>query len=88
VKASGYQDPVCGSNAIVIIQESAGKYIALSAACTHSCCPVQVKNGNELYCPCHGATFAFSGQVTRGPANQALTPLTVCADATGVYVSF
>ena len=87
VNAAGYSDPVCGQSTIAVIQQSAGQYIALSASCTHSCCPCSVKNGNELYCPCHGATFDFTGKVTRGPANQPLAKLPVCADSTGVHVT-
>ena len=87
VNASGYSDPVCGGSTIIVIEQGAGMYVALSASCTHSCCPVSVK-GSELYCPCHGATFSFTGQVTRGPAKQPLANLTVCADSTGVYVSY
>ena len=88
VNVSGYSDPVCGGSTIIVIQKSAGQYVALSNLCTHSCCPVSVKNGSELYCPCHGATFDFTGKVTRGPANQPLANLSVCADSTGVYVSY
>jgi thiosulfate dehydrogenase [quinone] large subunit len=74
-------------SAVIVIQESAGSYVALSASCTHSCCPVGVK-GSELYCPCHGATFDFTGKVTGGPAKKNLANLTVCADSTGVYVTY
>jgi Rieske Fe-S protein len=47
-----------------------------------------VKGGTELYCPCHGATFDFTGKVTGGPAKKPLANLAVCADSTGVYVTF
>ena len=85
---SGYSDPVCGQSSIIVIQTSAGQFVALSSSCTHSCCPVSVKSGTELYCPCHGATFDFTGKVTRGPANKPLANLTLCSDSTGVYVSY
>ena len=87
INISGYSDPVCGGSTVIVIQTSAGQYVALSNSCTHSCCPVNVK-GTELYCPCHGATFDFTGKVTRGPAHSALPSLSVCADSTGVYVSY
>lgn len=88
VNANGYSDPVCKMNAIIVIQTGHGEYVALSASCTHTCCPVGVKGGNELYCPCHGATYDFTGKVTNGPATLPLQSLDVCVDEAGVYVSF
>jgi Rieske Fe-S protein len=88
VNQSGYSDPVCGGDSIIVIETGAGQYVALSASCTHSCCPVSVRSGTELYCPCHGATFSFTGAVTKGPAKKNLASLPVCADSTGVYVTY
>ncbi|MGD0525988.1 MAG: Rieske (2Fe-2S) protein [Polyangiaceae bacterium] len=88
VSANGYSDPVCKMNAIIVIQTGHGEYVALSASCTHTCCPVGVKDGSELYCPCHGATYDFTGKVTNGPATLPLQSLTVCVDEAGVYVSY
>ena len=44
---------------------------ALSAMCTHQNCQVRPQR-HVLVCPCHGSTFDFDGQVTRGPAPKAL----------------
>jgi Rieske Fe-S protein len=81
-----YSDPICGQNNIIVICTAAGQYAALASSCTHACCTVQVQ-GSKLYCPCHGAEFSFTGQVTRGPASQSLPSLKTCADANGVYVT-
>jgi thiosulfate dehydrogenase [quinone] large subunit len=81
-----YSDPICGGNAIIVICTASGQYSALSSSCTHACCAVSVQ-GSKLYCPCHGAEFDFTGQVTRGPASQALPSLNTCVDSTGVYVT-
>ena len=71
-----------------MVQESAGKYAALSAACSHQCCTVgYVKSTKGFLCPCHGSTFSATGQVTGGPAPTGLQKLSVCADACGVYVT-
>jgi thiosulfate dehydrogenase (quinone) large subunit len=86
LNASGYSDPNCGQNQIIVFQPSAGKYTALSTSCTHSCCPVSF-TGSGFKCPCHGAEFDLEGKVTRGPANSPLPSLTVCADTCGVYVT-
>jgi len=87
VSASGYQDPTCGSSKIIVIQASAGKYVALSTACTHACCTVSF-SGSGFNCPCHGASFDITGQPTGGPANGPLASLNVCADQCGVTVSW
>lgn len=86
VSAAGYSDPVCLQHNIIVICKGPGQYVALASACTHACCQVQVQN-SSLVCPCHGAAFDFSGQVTQGPATQPLPSLQTCSDTNGVYVT-
>jgi nitrite reductase/ring-hydroxylating ferredoxin subunit len=86
LNASGYSDPNCGLNQIIVIQTAAGKYSALSTSCTHACCPV-ILSGSELRCPCHGATFDLTGKHTSGPGSGNLGTLPVCADSCGVTVT-
>ena len=87
-RPSGYSDPSCGLPDIIVVLVTAGKYAALSAGCSHNCCTVSwLKSRNEFQCPCHGATFSATGQVTGGPAPTGLQKLSVCADACGVYVT-
>lgn len=86
VNASGYSDPTCGQSGIIVVYEAVGKYVALSSACTHACCPVSF-TGTDFHCPCHGATFDLTGAPTNGRANGPLASLAVCADAMGVYVT-
>lgn len=86
IQPSGYSDPVCGQNNVIVVNSS-GKYIALSSSCTHACCTVSF-NGSSLHCPCHGATFdVTTGQCTNGRASQSLQVLQTCADSNGVYVT-
>ena len=60
------------SNNVIIIN-LAGTYVALSSICTHEGCSVGYNNGaRNLQCPCHGAVFATSGAVLRGPAQTSL----------------
>lgn len=88
VTAKGYSDPVCGGNLIIVVQPTAGKFVAFSASCTHACCQVgYAPTAKEFACPCHGSTFDLTGQVTGGPAPSPLPKLPVCADACGVYVT-
>jgi len=84
---SGYSDPNCGSNRIIVINTGSG-YSALSTACTHACCDVSL-SGSELHCPCHGQNFDFTGKpTTGGRTSTPLASLQVCSDSTGVYVTY
>jgi Rieske Fe-S protein len=85
VSATGYSDPTCGQNGIIVF-ENGGSYVALSSSCTHACCTVAL-SGTELKCPCHGATFDLTGQPLSSKAPTALQSLTVCSDSNGVYVT-
>lgn len=61
------------TNGIIVAKTTSGNYVAVSQACTHQGVSVQfVANGQEFYCPSHGATFSTTGAVTRGPANSPL----------------
>jgi Rieske Fe-S protein len=54
---------------ILVVNESAGRYHALSLMCTHEGCPVNPTPLNGiLRCPCHGSRFNLDGQVRQGPA--------------------
>jgi cytochrome b6-f complex iron-sulfur subunit len=46
-------------------------FVCYSMVCTHQGCLTQLQS-NAFFCPCHGAQFNSSGQVTRGPAPRAL----------------
>ncbi len=85
-EVSGYIDPVCQHDFILVAQPSAGQFVAVSGSCTHSCCTVTF-TGSGFDCPCHGSTYALDGSVTRGPAQASLQKLTVCADACGVTIT-
>lgn len=40
-------------------------------------------NGNQFFCPCHGATFALDGSNPTSPAKTPLKHYAMCVDATG-----
>ena len=82
---SRYTDPVCGNDGFIVAQSAQGKFVAFSSSCTHFCCSVQ-QQGSQLFCPCHGSTFDLNGNVTRGPAAQALPSIPTCFDGSNVYV--
>jgi Rieske Fe-S protein len=84
----GYSDPTCGQDFIIVVQPTAGHYVAFSASCTHACCTVTYqKSAGEFVCPCHGSTYDLNGRVTGGPAPTDLPKLSVCADDCAVYVT-
>lgn len=87
--APGYRDPSCSLDVVIVVQPTAGQYVAYSAACSHQCCTVHYSSAQkEFVCPCHGSTFSTDGKVTGGPAPTGLAKLQVCADACGVTVTY
>ena len=52
----------------VVLQPSPGKFVALTAVCTHLGCVVAwQEQAGEFQCPCHGGRFSPEGQVLGGP---------------------
>ena len=71
----------------VLLQPSAGSFLALSAVCTHLGCIVKwVDDKGEFLCPCHGGRFSTEGTVLGGPPPKPLETYTVTIDATDLVV--
>lgn len=51
--------------------ENADGVVAFNSTCTHQGCSVDWES-SEFACPCHGSKFSASGEVTEGPAEEAL----------------
>lgn len=52
----------------VAVQVSPGKFVALSAVCTHLGCIVTWQPEQGIFlCPCHGGKFSKFGEVLGGP---------------------
>lgn len=69
----------------VIIRHSEVQISALSATCTHLGCVVKFKQSSgELYCPCHGGMFDYTGKVLGGPPPGPLPSYPVRVD--GEYI--
>jgi Rieske Fe-S protein len=58
-----------------------GTFVAFSRLCTHEGTPVDLQ-GSGFICFNHGSQFDNSGQVTVGPATQALATLPTSYDST------
>jgi cytochrome b6-f complex iron-sulfur subunit len=63
---------------------SAEGICAVSLICTHLGCIVK-QSGEGFECPCHGSQFTSHGEVTKGPAPQALAWYKVTGGG-GTYV--
>ncbi len=77
-------DPQSGQP-VQVLQPTAGKFAAFSAVCTHAGCTV-AWSGDGFSCPCHGATYDASGQVTGGPAPSPLTRVAVRVQGASVVL--
>jgi thiosulfate dehydrogenase [quinone] large subunit len=83
-----FTDPATGDPALVI-QQTAGEFLAFDAICPHEGCTVAyAQSARIIACPCHGSEFnAQTGAVIRGPATYGLTSIKVITGANGhLYV--
>ncbi len=82
--AASFTDPRTGDPSIVI-QATAGKFVAFDAVCPHAGCTVAYDQSAALIvCPCHGSQFnAASGAVETGPAPTGLNPITIAKGSNG-----
>jgi thiosulfate dehydrogenase [quinone] large subunit len=82
--SASFTDPRTGDPSIVI-QSTAGKFVAFDAVCPHAGCTVQYDQSSAVIaCPCHGSQFnAATGAVEVGPAATGLTPITIAKDSNG-----
>jgi cytochrome b6-f complex iron-sulfur subunit len=73
-------------NRLFILRDGKG-FRALSAVCTHLGCTVNKDAGSNSYsCPCHGSKFDADGNVTHGPAPQAMRTLEIALTPSGRMV--
>lgn len=71
----------------VLLQPSAGEFLALSAVCTHLGCIVKwVDESQEFLCPCHGGRFSTAGQVLGGPPPKPLATYEVSIEGDEILI--
>jgi len=71
----------------VLLQPTAGEFLALSAVCTHLGCIVKwVDESQEFLCPCHGGRFSPAGQVLGGPPPEALETYSVSLEGDEILI--
>jgi nitrite reductase/ring-hydroxylating ferredoxin subunit len=79
---------IVASAKAVITQPKEGEFKAFSALCTHKGCPVAKVSGDTISCTCHGSQFSTAdGSVTKGPATEALSAMTVTERDGDLFVS-
>ncbi len=64
---------------VVVTQPTPGRFVGLTAVCTHTGCIVDKVVDGLIECPCHGSRYRLDGTVAGGPAPRALParPVTV-----------
>jgi thiosulfate dehydrogenase (quinone) large subunit len=82
--AASFTDPGSGDPGIVI-QATAGKFVAFDAVCPHAGCTVGYdQSAAVIVCPCHGSQFnAATGAVETGPAPTGLKPIPIAEGSDG-----
>ena len=86
--SANFTDPASGDPSLVI-QQTAGDFVAFDAVCPHAGCTVAYQSAARIIaCPCHGSEFnAAPGTCINGPATTGLTSIKVTKGANGnLYV--
>ena len=78
-----------GPRPAMLIHHLDGRWIALTAVCTHLGCTVQYEpEADRIHCACHGGVYnAYSGANVSGPPPKPLKLFKVAVNPTGVEVS-
>ncbi|WP_281689202.1 Rieske (2Fe-2S) protein [Pseudonocardia thermophila] len=64
---------ILADQGVVVVQPTAGTFVAYSARCTHAGCVVGHIEDGAIVCPCHQSKFALAdGAVLEGPAPRPL----------------
>jgi len=78
-----------GSAPAMLIHHKDGRWIAMTAVCTHLGCTVQYEpEADRIHCACHGGVYnAYTGANVSGPPPRPLKLFKVDVTDTGVDVS-
>ncbi len=78
-----------GSSPAMLIHHEDGRWVALSAVCSHLGCTVQYEpQADRIHCGCHGGGYnAYTGANVSGPPPKPLKLFKVAVNETGVNVS-
>jgi cytochrome b6-f complex iron-sulfur subunit len=78
-----------GPSPAMLIHHEDGRWIGLSAVCSHLGCTVQYEpQADRIHCACHGGVYnAYTGANVSGPPPKPLKLFKVQVNETGVQVS-
>jgi cytochrome b6-f complex iron-sulfur subunit len=78
-----------GASPAMLIHHEDGRWISLTAVCTHLGCTVQYEpQADRIHCACHGGVYnAYTGANVSGPPPKPLKLFKVAVNDTGVLVS-
>ncbi|HLY41205.1 MAG TPA: Rieske (2Fe-2S) protein [Terracidiphilus sp.] len=78
-----------GTRPAMLIHHEDGRWIAMTAVCTHLGCTVQYEpQADRIHCGCHGGVYnAYTGANVSGPPPKPLKLYKVAVNATGVDIS-
>jgi cytochrome b6-f complex iron-sulfur subunit len=78
-----------GTAPAMLIHHEDGRWVALSAVCTHLGCTVQYEpQADRIHCACHGGVYnPYTGANVSGPPPKPLKLFKVAVNDTGVEVS-
>jgi cytochrome b6-f complex iron-sulfur subunit len=78
-----------GTSPAMLIHHQDGRWIAMTAVCTHLGCTVQYEaQGDRIHCGCHGGVYnAYTGANVSGPPPKPLKLFKVAVAEAGVNVS-
>ncbi len=78
-----------GTSPTMLIHHADGRWIAMTAVCTHLGCTVQYEpQADRIHCACHGGVYnPYTGANVSGPPPKPLKLYKVAVNDTGVEVS-
>jgi cytochrome b6-f complex iron-sulfur subunit len=78
-----------GTRPAMLIHHEDGRWISMTAVCTHLGCTVQYEpQADRIHCACHGGVYnPYTGANVSGPPPKPLTLYKVAVGDTGVEVS-
>ncbi|GBD86522.1 cytochrome b6-f complex iron-sulfur subunit [bacterium BMS3Abin03] len=76
--ANSYKIIKFGRKPVILVKTDQGKFVALSATCTHLDCIVQYKKDTkQIWCACHNGIYDLNGRNVSGPPPRPLKSFAV-----------
>ena len=87
-KIGGFEIVKTSAGKIIVARTGQDTFVACAALCTHRGAQLTYEHNNKQFaCPAHGARFAVSGEVARGPAKKPLPTYSAAVADAAVVVN-